>query len=57
MTVVLPARESSTIVTVPVTDDNILEGNEVFGVMITGVSMGTVFDDDSTVTIIDNDSK
>jgi hypothetical protein len=42
-------------ITVPITDDTTVEGNETFGVSITGDTNATVIRRTGTVTIIDND--
>ena len=60
-TVTIPAGQTTATFNVPITDDNILEGNENFTLTIntSSLSNGVTRDDlnQATVTIVDNDDR
>ena len=60
-TVTIPAGQTNATFNVPITDDNILEGNENFTLTIntSSLSNGVTRDDlnQATVTIVDNDDR
>ena len=60
-TVIIPAGERNTSLSIPINDDNIFEHNENFGLTVnvsslpTGVYIGN--NNETIITIVDNDGK
>ncbi|WP_193747488.1 retention module-containing protein, partial [Cellvibrio sp. OA-2007] len=50
------AGETSKTITVPITDDNLFEGNETFNVVLSGATNATIATDTGVGTIVDNET-